>query len=226
VGLPGDSTYISQATPTLHLPFSPSFVIRKRSSFAKLIIKMRNICKSNYFLLALVVALCVTTSGKAQEIVKQQASETLKDFALRIIPAKAELAYEVVQGIFATSTKNLVILYSTPEAQGSAFSGWVLMPVTNGTYQKFTLPIEADLSGRFEITAQSVFFANADKDTQQELFIIYSTYRNGSGEKEGNAVHVFNWNGKEFVSLTEVENKLSGLPTAKAVRRKLKILGY
>jgi hypothetical protein len=187
---------------------------------------MRNNCKSNYFSLALAVALCVATSGKAQEIIKQQTSETLKDFALRIIPAKTELAHEVVQGVFATSTKNLVILYSTPEAQGSAFSGWVLMPATNGTYQKFALPIEADLSGRFEITVQSVFFANADKDTQQELFIIYSTYRNGSGEKEANAVHVFDWNGKEFVPLTEVENKLSGLPTAKAVRRKLKILGY
>ena len=187
---------------------------------------MKNTSKSNCFLLSIVVALCIASNGKAQEIVKQRTGETLKDFALRIIPARTELAHEVVQGVFATFTKNMVILYSTPKAQSSAFSGWVLMPATNGTYQKFTLPIEADLSGRFEITAQAVFFANADKDAQQELFIIYSTYRNGSGEKEGNAVHVFDWNGKEFVSHTEVENKLSGLPTAKAVRRKLKILGY
>jgi hypothetical protein len=187
---------------------------------------MRYTCKFRLFLFAIVIALYGTTNSTAQEVVKRQASETLKNFALRIIPAKTELAHDVIQGAFATSTKNLVILYDTPNAQSSAFSGWVLTPAIDGTYQKFALPIEADLSGRFEVTAQAVFFANADKDAQQELFIIYSGYRNGTGEKEWHAVHIFDWNGKEFVALTELENKLSGLPTATAIRRKLKTLGY
>jgi hypothetical protein len=188
---------------------------------------MKSTCKFNYFLFALVFVLCAAVArSKAQENLKQKANETRKAFALRIIPAKTELAHQIIQGAFATSTNNLVILYNTPDAQSSSFSGWVLTPATDGTYQKFILPIEADLSGRFEITAQAVFFANADKDAQQELFIIYSTYRNGSGEKESNAVHIFDWNGKEFVPLTEIENRLSGLATAKAVRTKLKALGY
>jgi hypothetical protein len=131
-----------------------------------------------------------------------------------------------VQGAFAANARNLVILYNLPETQSAAFAGWVLTPAADGAYQKFALPIEADLSGRFEITARAVFFANADKDAQQELFILYSSYRNGSGDKEESAVHIFDWNGQEFVALTELEHRLSGLPTAQAIRRKLKSLGY
>lgn len=188
--------------------------------------RMKNTRKFIYVLFALVFVLCSAASGKAQEIVKRRANESIKEFALRMIPAKTELAHDAIQGAFATSTKNLVILYSDPNAPSSVFSGLVLTPVTEDTYQKFLLPIEAEIPGRFEITAEAVFFANADKDEQQELIIAYSIYRNGTGEKEGHAVHIFDWNGGKFVALTAIENKLSGLATAKAIRAKLKALGY
>jgi hypothetical protein len=182
--------------------------------------------KLTYLFGAVLLLTCFASQSAAQEVVKRKPDESLKQFALRIIAPQTALAHDVLEGAFAASAKNLVVLYTPVEAQSSAFLGMVLTPAANGEYRKFALPIEADLSGRFEVNVQAVFYANADKDAQLELVILYSTYRNGSGEKDWGEAYVFDWDGKEFVSLENIELKLSGLRTAQAVRKKLKSLGY
>jgi hypothetical protein len=88
------------------------------------------------------------------------------------------------------------------------------------------LPPMEEIPEHFDISVSSVLYANADKDKDLELIILYEYYRTGSGNETGNAVYIYDWNGREFAILNETGMKLVGLKTAKAVRRKLKALGY
>ena len=81
-----------------------------------------------------------------------------------------------------------------------------------------------EVSGLFEIQVKSIFFAQADKDKELELLVLYEYYRNGSRTDYGDAVYVYDWNGTSFVSLEELGDKLVGLRNASAVRRKLSAL--
>ena len=83
-----------------------------------------------------------------------------------------------------------------------------------------------EIQDHFDITISSVLYANADKDKELELVILYSYYRTGSGDETGNAAYIYDWNGREFAVLEKTGMKLVGLKTAAAVRRKLKALGH
>jgi len=163
----------------------------------------------------------------AQETVVRLPGESIEAFAKRIIPGKTELAHKVLEGGFGPSDRNIVILFHPTEDVDSNYTGWIMVPdASSGSYKKFTLPEMAEIKGHFEITVTSVLYANADKDKDLELIVLYNYYRNGSGEKEDHAAYVYDWNGKEFVVLQEVSDKLVGLKSAAEVRRKLKALGY
>jgi hypothetical protein len=102
------------------------------------------------------------------------------------------------------------------------------MPQDNSlsSYQKVVLPPMEELPRHFDITVESVLYANADKDKELELIILYHYYRTGSGDETGNAAYVYDWSGREFVVLDKIGMKLVGQKSAAAVRRKLKALGY
>jgi hypothetical protein len=166
----------------------------------------------------------------AQELLERKNGETLKSFAIRVIPEDSELAHKVIVGTFGASPNNIVILFTPPyRPHGPAdsnYTGWALIPEKGkaGTYRKVILPPMEEFVGAFEITVKSVFFAQADKDKELELFVLYEYYRNGSGNDYGEAVNIYDWNGTSFVTLEDVSEKLVGLKSAQAVLRKLRTL--
>jgi hypothetical protein len=165
-------------------------------------------------------------SSNAQEIVKRNAGETLQSFAKRIIPPKTDLVHTVIEGKFGAFAKAIVLFFDNTDKLSAGFTGWVLALNADGSYKKYALPAIEAVPGQFEFTVNAVFFANADKDAQLELIVLYEQYRNGSGEDPFNGAFVYDWDGNGFVSLSGVEAKLNKLTTAKAVRLKLKALGY
>jgi len=175
------------------------------------------------------VALVLIPAGvRGQEGLSRKPGESIENFANRVLPPKTALAHKVLIGSFGPSSNNILLLFRPAEDINSNYTGWVLMPQDDSiaSYQRVVLPPMEEIAGHFEITVSSVLYANTDKDKELELIILYEYYRNGSGEKPGNAAYVYDWNGREFLVLDETGVKLVGLKTAAAVRRKLKALGY
>ncbi len=166
----------------------------------------------------------ITTS--AQEVINRKAGEALESFAKRIIPPKTDLVHTVVEGKFGGFAKAIVLFFDNTDKLSAGFTGWVLALNADGSYKKYVLPKIEAIPGQFEFSVNSVFFANADKDAQLELIVLYEQYRNGSGEDPFKGAFVYDWEANGFVSLSTVEAKLNKLATAKAVRLKLKALGY
>lgn len=176
------------------------------------------------------IASLIGLPSQAQDLLESKSGEAIKSFAERVIPRDCKLAHDVVVGTFGPSSNNIVILFTPPyspsEPGDNNYRGWVLIPDKErvGMYRKELLPPMEEVAGLFEIQVKSVFFAQADKDKELELLVLYEYYRNGSGTDYGDAVYVYDWNGKSFVSLDEVGDKLVGLKSASAVRRKLSAL--
>jgi hypothetical protein len=180
-----------------------------------------------YFISFLLLVLVLTPAGvRGQEVLNRKAGESTKNFANRILPPKTELAHKILMGSFGPSSNNILLLFR-PALDSSNYTGWVLMPQDNSFsfYQKVVLPPMEEIPQHFDISVSSVLFANADKDKELELIILYEYYRTGSGNATGNAAYVYDWSGREFVVLDKIGAKLVGLKTAAAVRRKLKALG-
>lgn len=178
--------------------------------------------------LAPLVGLMLIPLGvRGQEMFDRKPGESIANFARRILPPNTELAHRVVVGSFGPSANNILLLFR-PALESSNYTGWVLLPQNNSitSYRKVALPSMEEIPDHFDIAVSSVLYANADKDKPLELIILYSYYRTGSGEEPGNAVYVYDWNGREFAILSEISMKLVGLKTAAAVRRRLRALGY
>jgi hypothetical protein len=183
---------------------------------------------SRYFISFLLLALVlITASVSGQEVVQREAGESTENFAGRVLPPKTELAHKVLIGSFGPSSNNILLLFR-PELDSSNYTGWVLMPQDKSfsSYQKVVLPPMEEIPRHFDITVSSVLYANADKDKELELIVLYEYYRTGSGTDTGNAAYVYDWSGREFVILDKIGMKLVGLKSGVAVRRKLKALGY
>jgi hypothetical protein len=170
--------------------------------------------------------LILGSSAGAQEVIKRKPGESLQVFAKRIIPPKTDLVHTVIEGKFGGFANAVVLFFDNTDKLSAGFTGWVLALNADGSYKKYILPAIEAIPGQFEFSINSVFFANADKDPQLELIVLYEQYRNGTGEDPFHAAFVYHWDGNAFVSLRNVEPKLNKLTTAKAVRMKLKALGY
>lgn len=191
-------------------------------------LNVRQTISARRFSLILVVALAfVSAEVSGQEVLTRKPGESIENFGNRILPPETELAHKVLVGSYGPSRNNILLLFRRA-LESSNYTGWVLMPQDNSitSYQKVVLPPMEEIPRHFDITVSSVLYANADKDKELELIILYEYYRTGSGNETGNAVYVYDWNGREFAVLNETSMKLVGLKSAKAVRRKLKALGY
>ncbi|HEX6728765.1 MAG TPA: hypothetical protein VF074_02085 [Pyrinomonadaceae bacterium] len=176
---------------------------------------------------ALLALFLISTGVCGQDVLTRKPGESLGNFASRILPPDSELAHKVLVGSFGPSTKNVLLLFR-PALASSNYTAWVLIPQNDSdtSYQKIVLPPMEEIPNHFDIAVSSVLYANADKDKELELIILYSYYRTGSGEEPGHAAYIYDWNGREFAILSEKGMKLVGLKTAAAVRRRLKALGY
>jgi hypothetical protein len=147
--------------------------------------------------------------------------EPLVSFAKRLLPAGMEFATKPVELKLAPLGKVAVVLFR-PTDGSSNYTGWVLVPdaAASDSYRKEALPELALANGLFEVEVKSIFAADADADPGQELCVIYSYYRSGSGEDGGYATEVYKWVRDQFVRLDAAGDSVVGLRNAKQVRAK------
>lgn len=132
-----------------------------------------------------------------------------------------EFATKPVELKLAPLGKVAVVLFR-PTDGSSNYTGWVLVPdaAASDSYRKEALPELALANGLFEVEVKSIFAADADADPGQELCVIYSYYRSGSGEDGGYATEVYKWVRDQFVRLDAAGDSVVGLRNAKQVRAK------
>lgn len=168
--------------------------------------------------------------------VRRLGGESANAFVIRMRPAGMELAHPVLEGDFGITPRDILALYGT-RAEG-LHDGWVLTPAAGcpGWYRRHILPI-SDVS-QIEVAApayqvRSAFRANADRDAARELLLILYAEGPGPADEFGNRrrkhehnVAVFDWTGTRFVYQYPISRKLYDVPTAGAVRSRLRALGY
>ncbi|HZS07616.1 MAG TPA: hypothetical protein VFD58_22465 [Blastocatellia bacterium] len=157
------------------------------------------------------------------ELFTPRPGESSGDFAARVIPPGTKLAHPVVQGSFGPSAKSLVVLFGKEEDR--PYTGWILIPQGEG-YRKVELPRIELMWSHTEVKA--VFFANADRDADNELLVLCDHYTGigPTGARPFYYTWVYDWNGREVVWLEKISEKIGTLATAGKVRRRLRALGY
>jgi hypothetical protein len=185
----------------------------------------------------ILVTLLLETLVFGQESLERKSGETLKAFAKRVIPKDQALSFPVVTRTFGPAANSIVIIFHPADREGhdkltesdSRYTGWALIPdkENSQTYRKWVFPPMGE-PPVFDITVKAVFCAQADRDKELELFVLYKRIKVGPYDPYGNpvsyAVNVYDWNGKAFVEMDDVIFKLNGLKTEASVRRKLRSL--
>lgn len=114
------------------------------------------------------------------EEVKRLENETLQDFAKRNGPPQSELAHAVIETELWGHQKTVIAFYAieVKDKYGThgQVDGYLFLPQSPNTYQKILIKNFEPEGGDPKIDA--VFFANADKDTVQELVVICSWPQN------------------------------------------------
>lgn len=153
--------------------------------------------------------------------ISRHPQEPLVAFAKRLLPAGMEFATKPVELKLSPLGKVAVVLFR-PTDGSSNYTGWVLVPepAAPNSYRKEALPELALANGLFEVEVKSIFAADADADPGQELCVIYSYYRSGSGEEGGHATEVYKWARDHFIRLDAAGDSVVGLRNAKQVRAK------
>lgn len=151
----------------------------------------------------------VQTTQAQQPVMKQRKEgESLQQFALRVI-SKDDRLNHVVEGDFGTSRGNVVIFFDRTDANGTFLNGWVLVPDESGGYRKY----EIDADGYApSATVKSIFFTNADSDTEKELVVLTSALSQLLIEGKRVEVcspYIFDWNGSGFTYLQSVSENLT-----------------
>lgn len=129
------------------------------------------------FLMVLIFA-SVTAYG---QIFHRLEKETAEEFALRLKPDSLELAHKVIETaswgskgriIIAFYNKPMVHIFSDPvdTIKRQYITGVLYIATVNNRYQKAII----DTLNEYD-NVESVFFANADRDSDLELVILFST---------------------------------------------------
>src|SRR5262245_13107242 len=137
----------------------------------------------------ILVTMLLETLVLGQESFERKSGETLKAFAERIIPKDQVPSFPAVTRTFGPAANNIVIIFHPADrrdTQGilterdSRYIGWALIPdkVNSQTYRKWVLPPMGE-PPVFDITVKAVFCAQADKDKELELFVLYKRIKGG-----------------------------------------------
>jgi len=171
--------------------------------------------------LALVGPLLLLAGRSRAADLSRHPHEPLVAFARRLLPAGMDFATKPVELKLSPLGKVAVVLFR-PTDGTSNYTGWVLVPdpAAPDSYRKEVLPELALANGLFEVEVKSIFAADADAEPGQELCVIYSYYRSGSGEEGGYGTEVYQWAQNRFVRLDAAGDSVVGLRNAKQVRAK------
>ncbi|MGH2665869.1 hypothetical protein [Flavobacterium sp.] len=189
------------------------------------------------------------TSGKLEEksFFLRYENETASDFADRILPNQSKIIGKVVEtSLWDNKTKTIIVFYKSKtlnEFKKYNSFGQVFIEMEKNVFKSIYIDGSAD-SSLDGIFIESVFFVNADKDTDKELAVMYSSPMMDGSEILGKSYWTYiydntNFNNppiqlerlKEFHStFSDFERKndvsKAKYKTAVDVKKKLKELGY
>jgi len=152
----------------------------------------------------------------------------LQKIANKFIPEGMVSAHQAVQGRFAESASkdasgNIAVLYKKGSGVGR-YEGLVVVPQGSEAYGRYKLPEPESIWSMMDPIA--VFFANADGDTENELFIIDKCYTGigPTGARPFYRTRVYDWNGIAFSHVDSVSEKLGNAKTVATAKAKLRQL--
>ena len=175
-------------------------------------------------LLLAAVSLQLGAAPKKEKKVKYDFAMTdqtvLDEAVMALLPKNSRLVHMVTMGVYGpsdgTNGDNINIIYrvgdKTPEIM-------VLVPVEPGKYRK----IKAEkLSFGKAVTGEvlAVFFAQADKDAERELFVLCEVSVKGADSGQYMTA-VFDWKKTGFKRMTAIESKIKGIYPSINVKRAL-----
>ncbi len=140
----------------------------------------------------------------------------------KLLPAKSEINHRITEGVFgpADGTKGAIFIVPFITGNNGKVQLMLLIPAEKGKYNKMMLgEIKSIAKSTQEV--QSVFFDQADKDKERELFVLYS-YEKGNDTFYETAV--YDWNKTKFDRVTALEAKIKNLYPAINVRRTLRAM--
>ena len=108
---------------------------------------------------------------------------------------------------------------------GNGYDGLVLVPNGSSDYTPYKLPEPGSVWSMME--PKAVFFANADGDAENELFILDECYTGigPTGAQPFYWTRVYDWNGMGFVPMDALSEKIGNLNTAAKVREQASAVG-
>jgi hypothetical protein len=150
----------------------------------------------------------------------------LQKIANKFIPEGMVWAHQAVQGRFAESaskdaSRNIAVLYKKASGVGR-YEGLVVVPQGSEAYDRYKLPEPESIWSMMDPIA--VFFANADGDSENELFIIDKCYTGigPTGARPFYRTRVYDWNGIAFSHVDSVSEKIGNANTGMAARARLR----
>ncbi len=152
----------------------------------------------------------------------------LQKFGEEFIPDGMESAHKTVKGRFAESaswdgSEHVVVLYK-PVSGLRPYDGAVVLARRSDSFEYRLLPQPESTWSMMEPIA--IFFANADGDTENELFIIDECYTGigPEGARPFYRTRVYDWNGVVFSHTGSVSEKMGNVKTAAAAKARLRQL--
>ena len=175
-----------------------------------------------HFVLGAVIVCLLSGGAFGQGVVESD----LQKIANKFIPEGMVSAHQAVQGRFAESaTKdssgNIAVLYKKGSLEGG-YQGLILIPQESGSYSRYQLP-EPKFTWSM-MDPIEVFFANADGDAENELFIIDKCYTGigPTGARPFYRTRVYDWNGIAFFHVDSISERMGNASTAVAARARLR----
>ncbi|MEZ5343939.1 MAG: hypothetical protein R2681_00145 [Pyrinomonadaceae bacterium] len=158
---------------------------------------------------------------------QKTAESDIEKLAKEIIPVGAEIIHKTVEGKFAESatkdtSNNVVVLYNlTPDAPTTRYEISVLVPQGFEAWDKYQLP-EPEYTWSI-MEPVSVFFANADRDPENELFVLEKcmTGIGPTGAQYFYRTRVYDWSNGNFRHMETVSEKIEQANTAAKVKKAL-----
>ena len=153
-------------------------------------------------------------SGTKIDFIVDQ-SVSLDDAVLKILPKGSELIHPVTMGVYGPRNEakgeNVTVIYKVKSGSPEVM---ILFPVQSGKYRILgTSKLNFGKKNAGDVYA--VFFSQADKDDDRELFILCDV--EGSYQTA-----VFDWSGKVIKRMPSVEKKITGIYPSISVKRALK----
>jgi hypothetical protein len=138
-----------------------------------------------------------------------KSKDSLDQDVLKILPKGSILAHKVTEGVFgpADGSKGPILIAPYTIGPKGQINLMLLIPAEKGKYKKMALGL-LTFKAKKTVEIQSVFFDQADKDKERELFILCAVTDGKSSVVYETAV--FSWEKTRFVRVSALEPKLAG----------------